>query len=132
MFQVLPSMAGQQVSCPHCQGVIVVPGFGGSPSGMPPPSPPPQGPPGAGGAGPPSPSSTSASSRPKVVAKPAEGPVKPAEQRTKTVGRGREKIELRRLTPAELAARRRTRNLIMGTVFILLLGAIFVVLLNME
>ena len=142
MFQVLPSMAGQQVSCPHCQGVIVVPGFGGSPSGMAPPdfpppsmqppSPPPQGPPGAGGAGPPSPSSTSASSRPKVVAKPAEGPVKPAEQRTKTVGRGREKIELRRLTPAELAARRRTRNLIMGTVFILLLGAIFVVLLNME
>jgi hypothetical protein len=67
-----------------------------------------------------------------VVAKPAEGPVKAAEQRTKTVGRGREKIELRRLTPAELAARRRTRNLVMGAVFILLLGAIFVVLLNME
>jgi hypothetical protein len=77
-------------------------------------------------------SSVPPSARPKVVAKPAEGPIQPAEQRTKTVGRGREKIELRRLTPTELAARRRTRNLIMGAVFILLLGAIFVVLLNME
>jgi hypothetical protein len=67
-----------------------------------------------------------------VVAKPADGPITPAEQRTKTVGRGREKMELRRLTPTELASRRRTRNLIMGTVLILLLGAIFAVLLNME
>ena len=41
-------------------------------------------------------------------------------------------MELRRLTPTELASRRRTRNLIMGTVLILLLGAIFAVLLNME
>jgi hypothetical protein len=68
-----------------------------------------------------------------VVAKPAaEGPVTPADQRTKTVGRGRAKIELRRLTPAELTSRRRTRNLVMGAVFVLLLGIIFVVLLNWE
>lgn len=106
---------------------------GVQPPGMMPPSPQPQGPPDVGSAGPPPPpSSTPAGSRPKVVAKPAEGPVNAAEQRTKTVGRGREKIELRRLTPAELTARRRTRNLVMGAVFILLLGAIFIVLLNME
>ncbi len=73
-----------------------------------------------------------ASSRPKVVAKPADGPVTPTDQRTKTVGRGRGKIELRRLTPTELASRRRTRNLIMSVVFILLLGAIFIGLLNVQ
>ena len=73
-----------------------------------------------------------AASRPKVVAKPTDGPVTPTDQRTKTVGRGRAKIELRRLTPTELASRRRTRNLIMSVVFILLLGAIFIGLLNVQ
>ncbi len=154
LFQVLPSMAGQAVACPHCQVAVTVPSWGPPappapapaplPSPAPPPSPSPQfgpplspvAPPGPPPAvpGPPAPLPVSSGpTRPiPVTPRPVSGPVTPIEERSKTIGRGDEKVELRKLTPEERAQRRRTRNLIMGVMFVGILLAVFIILLAME
>ena len=79
-------------------------------------------------------SSVAASGRPiPVTPKPVDaGVVRPVEAKPKTVGRGTEKVELRKLTPEEKAQRRRTRNLVMGVSFVVVLFIVFAVLLSME
>lgn len=58
--------------------------------------------------------------------------MRPVEAKPKTVGRGAEKVELRKLTPEEKAKRRRTRNIVMGVSFVVVLFIVFAVLLSLE
>jgi hypothetical protein len=68
-----------------------------------------------------------------VTPKPVEGGVvRPVEAKSKTVGHGAEKVELRKLTPEEKAQRRRTRNIVMGVSFVVVLFIVFAVLLALE
>lgn len=58
--------------------------------------------------------------------------MRPVETKSKTVGHGAEKVELRKLTPEEKAQRRRTRNIVMGVSFVVVLFIVFAVLLALE
>lgn len=67
-----------------------------------------------------------------IAPRPDARPIVAVEPRSRTVGSGREKVDLKKLTPEERAQRRRTRNLVMAVTFIVILLIVFGVLLAVE
>ena len=67
-----------------------------------------------------------------VTPRPDAGPIIAVGPRSRSVGTGGEKLELKKLTPEERAQRRRTRNLIMAVAFVGILLVVFAVLLAAE
>lgn len=159
MFQVDSGMAGQQVACPHCRGLLVVPAAGGypgpapvppllqSPSQVQPVQPTPvqptpvqptasasrssgeSGRPGPLPMSPKAPARVSAPAASSMApASVADGPIRLREP-VKTVARGDDEVELRRLTPEERARRKMIKNVVLWGLGFVIIAITLVALL---